>query len=217
MTSSNSRAAARLLLFLPSENTMTDTANGYEEYAAEFMRRRDSFIGPNTVRNWAASFAPGAEILELGCGHGVVTQVLVEAGLSVSAVDASPTLLRTLNERFPDLPTQCAAAEESTFFGRTFDGVVAWGLLFLLEEPAQRSVLRKVGAALRPGGRFLFTAPHQECDWIDILTQKPSRSLGAAAYEEVLRDAGMDVSHSVTDEGGNYYYFATKSRSSSLI
>ncbi len=143
---------------------MTDSANGYEENAAEFMRRRDHFIGPNTVREWAASFPPEAEILELACGHGVVTQVLVDAGLSVSAVDASPTLLRAFSERFPAIPTECAPAEQSSFFGRSFDGVVAWGLLFLLEVPAQRTILRKVGAALRPGGRFLFTAPLQECD-----------------------------------------------------
>lgn len=192
---------------------MRDQSNGYEEHAAQFMRGRDSFIGPNTVRGWAASFPPGAEILELACGHGVVTQLLVESGLTVSAVDASPTLLRAFSQRFPAIPTECAPAEDFTFFGRTFDGVVAWGLLFLLEEPAQRTILRKVGNALRPGGRFLFTAPHQECDWIDILTMKPSRSLGAAAYEQELYKAGMDVSHGVTDEGNNYYYFVTKSGS----
>ena len=189
---------------------MPDKSNGYEEYAAEFIRRRDNYIGPATVRGWAASFSPGSEVLELGCGHGVVTQVLVEAGLSVSAVDASPTLLRAFSERFPAIPTDCAPAEDSTFFGRTFDGVVAWGLLFLLEEPAQRTILRKVGAALRPGGRFLFTSPRQVVDWIDVMTRKPSRSLGAPAYEEILRDACMDVSHGVTDEGDNYYYFASK-------
>jgi SAM-dependent methyltransferase len=192
---------------------MPDKSNGYEEYAAEFTRRRDTWIGPIAVRDWAASLPSGAEILELGCGHGVVTQVLVDAGFKLSVVDASPSLLRAFIERFPTIPTECSAAEDSSFFGRSFDGVVAWGLLFLLEEGAQRAILRKVGSALRPGGRFLFTSPREPVDWIDVMTRKPSRSLGAPAYEQTLREAGMDVSHGVTDEGGNYYYFASKPNS----
>jgi SAM-dependent methyltransferase len=193
---------------------MPDYSNGYEENAEEFMRRRSPHIGQSVVCDWARSFAPGTQILELGCGDGVITEVLVNAGFAVSAVDASPTLLRAIGQRFPAVHIQCAAAEQSDFFGRTFDAAVAVGLLFLLGEEAQRIILRKVGKALRPGGRFLFTAPWQVCCWTDELTRLPSRSLGAAVYEEVLLEAGFEVSRGVTDEGENHYFFAEKPTSS---
>ena len=187
-----------------------DRSNGYEKHAEAFIKSRSPGVGLDVVREWAGQFGPGSDVLELGCGHGVVSEVLVEAGLTLFAVDASPTLLRAFHERFPEVETECCAAEESTFFGRSFDGVVAWGLLFLLEEDAQRCVLARVGEALRPGGRFLFTAPREAVAWIDVMTELPSRSLGAVVYEQVLSDLGLEVSSGVVDEGGNYYYHVSK-------
>ena len=189
---------------------MTDRANGYEEYAEQFMHRRDTHIGPDVVREWARQLPPGTEVLELGCGHGVVSKVLVEAGLKLYAVEPSPTLLGAFRERFPDVETDCSPAEDSAFFGRAFDAIVAWGVLFLMEEEAQREVLRRAAAALRPGGRLLFTAPREKREWIDILTERPSWSLGAEVYQSLLRELGCEVSSGVTDEGGNYYYEAVK-------
>jgi SAM-dependent methyltransferase len=187
-----------------------DDANGYEELAETFMCSRDSWIGTDVVRGWARELRPGAAVLELGCGHGVISAVLVEAGVALYAVDSSPTLLREFRKRFPAAEAECCTAEASTFFDRQFDGVVAVGLLFLLEPEAQRIVLAKVAEALAPGGRFLFTAPREAATWRDAMTGRESRSLGVAEYEGLLRGLGLEVSSGVMDEGGNHYYFARK-------
>ena len=189
---------------------MADMANGYEEHAATFMRLRHPHIGQKMAREWAREFAPGATVLELGCGDGVISDALVKADLTLYAVDASPTLLRAFRERFPNVKTECAAAEESSYFNRTFDGVIAVGLIFLLPEAAQRTVLSKVANALKRDGRFLFTAPRQACSWLDELTKQKSRSLGAEAYEALLGDLGFEVSSGRVDEGENHYFFAVK-------
>jgi SAM-dependent methyltransferase len=190
---------------------MIDMANGYEEHAEMFMRWRHARIGLHVVREWARELRPGAAVLELGCGHGVVSQVLVDAGVTLYAVDSSPTLLRAFRERFPAVETECAAAEESRYFNRTFDAVIAVGLMFLLPEEAQRNVLAKVAKVLNPGGRLLFTAPQQACRWKDDLTGQESRSLGAADYERILRELGLEMMPGCFDEGENYYFLATKS------
>jgi SAM-dependent methyltransferase len=189
---------------------MTDVANGYEEHAATFMRSRHPDIGQNMAREWAREFTPGATVLELGCGDGVISEVLVEAGLTLYGVDASPTLLRSFRERFPLAKAECAAAEESSYFERSFDGVIAVGLIFLLPEDAQRIVLSKVANVLKGGGRFLFTAPRQACTWVDVLTKGESRSLGVEVYDGLLRALGFEVSSGRVDEGENHYFFATK-------
>jgi hypothetical protein len=82
--------------------------------------------------------------------------------------------------------------------------------LFLLEPAAQALVIEKVGRALEPGGRFLFTAPREPVEWLDGMTDRPSRSLGAETYERLLRDAGLTWVAEALDEGENHYYFVER-------
>ena len=135
---------------------------------------------------------------------------MLDQGLTLYVVDASPTILAAFRERFPDVQTECVAAEDSTYFDRRFDGVIAWGLMFLLPEETQRTVLAKMAQALKPGGRLLFTAVREPVIWFDSITKQESRSLGAEVYESLLRDLGLEIEPGQTDTGENYYYFATK-------
>ena len=119
-------------------------------------------------------------------------------------------MVAAFRERFPGVPIERNTVEASEFFNRTFDGVLAWGLLFLLEPAAQALVIEKVARALEPKGRFLFTAPRETLEWLDGMTGRPSRSLGEHTYERLLRDAGLKWVDSAEDEGGNHYYFVEK-------
>lgn len=197
-----------------------DRSNGYEAIAGIYVAGRGTrppvgdAIGAATVRAWAQAFPPGATILDLGAGPGEPgTRILQEAGLRIWAVDASPAMVAAFRERFPDVPIELNTVEASAFWNRTFDGVLAWGLLFLLPPASQALVIEKVARALNPGGRFLFTAPTEPVEWLDAMTERPSQSLGAPAYEQLLRDAGLAWVGDAEDEGGNHYYFVEKKRS----
>jgi SAM-dependent methyltransferase len=194
-----------------------DDSNGYQAIASIYIARRGTrprvgdAIGAATVRAWAQAFPPGTTVLDLGCGPGEPsTRILQEAGLATYAVDASPAMVAAFRERFPHVPIEQSTVEASTFFDRAFDGVLAWGLLFLLESAAQALVIEKVAGALNAGGRFLFTAPKEPAEWLDGMTGRPSRSLGAQTYERLLRDAGMKWVGEEQDEGENHYFFAEK-------
>jgi SAM-dependent methyltransferase len=119
-------------------------------------------------------------------------------------------MVAAFRERFPDVEIELNTVEASAFFGRQFDGVLAWGLLFLLTPTAQAHVISKVGRALKPGGRFLFTASKQPSSWLDAMTGRQSQSLGVEGYVRLLSDAGMRSVGEDWDEGENHYYFAVK-------
>lgn len=191
-----------------------DRANGYELGAEEFMARRTrSRIGIPEVRDWAKALPRGAAVLDLGCAHGLpISQVLIEEGCSVWGIDASPTLVSAFRTRFPACEVECARVEDSQFFSRKFDGLIAWGLIFLLEPGTQTLVFEKISGALEPRGRLLFTAPEHMCEWMDVLTQRRSISLGAEAYARILDRMGMDLVEQFQDEGENHYYLAVKRR-----
>jgi hypothetical protein len=63
---------------------------------------------------------------------------------------------------------------------------------------------------LKPGARFLFTAPAQVCEWSDNSTGRLSRSLGMDTYRAVLADAHLALVAEYEDEGENHYYDAVK-------
>jgi 2-polyprenyl-3-methyl-5-hydroxy-6-metoxy-1,4-benzoquinol methylase len=190
------------------KTTLDDPSNGYEAVASDFIARRGrSDVGVETVREWARSLMPGTSILDLGCGHGVpISLDLLRSGFAVYGVDASPSLTTEFRRRFPQAQVACERVEDSRFFGRTFDGVVAIGLMFLLPAEAQRILIRRVARAMNSGGRFLFTSPEQECSWSDVLTGRRSHSLGAEAYRAALLDAGLTLLGEYVDEGDNHYY-----------
>lgn len=189
-----------------------DPSNGYEAVARDFMAiRSKSPIGTETVRSWASSLEPEAMILDLGCGNGIpISEALVNDGYTLYGIDASPTLIRSFREHFPDLKVICEPVETSNFFELKFDGVVAWGLIFLLSESVQTELIHRVSTILNPGGQFLFTSPEAGCTWTDRLTGKESRSLGAEKYERLLASAELSLTGNKTDEGDNYYYYAKK-------
>ncbi len=71
-------------------------------------------------------------------------------------------------------------------------------------------VLRRVAEALLPGGRALFSAPLEPCDWEDSITGRRSRSLGEREYERLLNLYGLDLVTCYVDEGENNYFEAVK-------
>src|SRR5215472_3451005 len=88
-----------------------DRSNGYESIAAEYIAGRGTggTLGASHVRRWASELPRGAEVLDLGCGTGVpISQALMESGLAVYGVDASPSMIAAFRRRFSDLPAECA-------------------------------------------------------------------------------------------------------------
>ena len=191
-----------------------DLSNGYEKIAERFIKHRQqdvNEIGASAVREWAKSLAPNSAVLDLGCGSGIpISKVLVEAGMKVYGIDASPAMVKRFRGNFPDVLIACEAVENSDFFDQKFGAIVAWGLIFLLKKDIQESLIQKVSEALRSGGRFLFTSPYQKTQWEDIMTGRTSRSLGAESYRNIISTSGLSLIEEFEDQAGNYYFSSVK-------
>ena len=189
-----------------------DRSNGYEDIAAKFQAVRTA-IGARHVGDWARALPRGAEVLDLGCGSGIpITRELVNQGLKVWAIDASPSMVAAFSANFPSAQIACEPVDESNFFGRVFDGVVAWGLMFLLPSDEQRRLIRRAAGILAPEGRLLFTSPAgtEPVVWNDSMTGRESRCLSGTEYREILSAGGLTVIREYEDEGGNHYFDTIK-------
>lgn len=195
---------------------MMDRSSGYEDVSVEFLARRGSGrstgVGVNAVRKWARRLARGAAVIDLGCGPGFpITEVLVAEGLSVFGVDAAPSFVQAFRRNLPNTPVVCEAVQDSRFFGRTFDGVLARGLMFLLCPEDQRRLIKRIADIVVPGGRLLFTSRAEPLVWNDAMTGLESHSLGAEEYRKQLSAVGLSIFSEYEDEGQNHYFDAFKS------
>jgi SAM-dependent methyltransferase len=195
-----------------------DLSNGYEAVSEEFLanrgsRSRSTGIGVKEVRKWARILPHGSSVIDLGCGPGLpITAVLVEEGMHVFGVDAAPSFVAAFQCNLPAIPIICEAVQESRLFDRTFDAVLAWGLMFLLTAEDQDRLIQRFAEILVPGGHLLFTATAKPAVWKDTMTGLESLSLGAEQYRKRLGAVGISVAEEYEDEGENHYFDTFKGK-----
>ena len=110
----------------------------------------------------AAAPEPGAEVLELGCGTGTLTALLLARGARVTALDQNPAMLEQARAHLA-----IASLEGADLLERTaseidglprgcFDAVVASLSLSEMSRGERAFLLREAGLRLRPGGRLVI-------------------------------------------------------------
>jgi SAM-dependent methyltransferase len=133
----------------------------------------------------AAGIAAGQAALDVGCGPGALTGVLVRrlGASGVSALDPSEPFAAECAARHPGVDVRVGRAEEIPFGDAGFDVALAQLVLHFVSEPER--VAREVQRVLCPGGTFAA------CVW------------DFAAGMEMLRhfwDAALSVDPEAPDE-----------------
>jgi SAM-dependent methyltransferase len=109
---------------------------------------------------------PGAATLEVGCGEGRVARDLVARGHRVTALDASPTLLRAAAEADPASRYVEGSAEALPFEDGAFDLVVAYNSLMDVDD--MPAAVLEATRMLSPDGRLCACVTHplqDACSW----------------------------------------------------
>ena len=103
----------------------------------------------NVIFDWLAP-QPGERILDLGCGDGVLTQKIRDAGAAAVGVDSNKEMVEAARGRGLDARVARAEALE---FHEEFDAVFSNAALHWVFQA--ESAVAGVRRALRPGGRFV--------------------------------------------------------------
>ncbi|MEK6720968.1 MAG: methyltransferase domain-containing protein [Chloroflexota bacterium] len=105
----------------------------------------------------SSRIAPGARLLDVGCGLGASAQVAAtEFALRVDGVDASGPVIARAMARAGDARVHWSTASlpDLPFEGGTFEAVLAECVLSTVDRPA---ALTEVARVLRPGGTLLLS------------------------------------------------------------
>jgi 2-polyprenyl-3-methyl-5-hydroxy-6-metoxy-1,4-benzoquinol methylase len=128
----------------------------FDEIDARFLHAARLF---NTADN---PFAPlmqldqiaGKRVLEIGCGMGLHSEMMVRAGAQLTSIDISPTSIGASERRFAmrglDGQFRQMDAEHLDFADQSFDMVWSWGVIHHSAHTGR--IVRQIDRVLKPGG-----------------------------------------------------------------
>jgi predicted TPR repeat methyltransferase len=173
----------------------------FDSFAASFESKlqRLAYRAPALVAAVVAASGPppakNLDVLDAGCGTGLCGSLLLPFARRLVGVDLSEGMLALAREK--SVYEELTKGELNAFMRErpaAFDLIVSADTLVYFGDLS--SVLASAAAALRPGGRFIFTLEHASAD-----AQVPpyrlefhGRYVHAQAYvEQVLRSAGLEA------------------------
>lgn len=105
-------------------------------------------------------------VLDLCCGSGQATQMLVKYYPDVTGLDASPLSLLRARQHVPQAHYVEAFAEEMPFPDNQFDLVHTSVALHEMEPGQLRQIVKEVYRVLRPDGVFALVDFHAPKNWL---------------------------------------------------
>lgn len=167
--SGSSRGPRDSVILAQAVNVIRDTMSGeniLESYNKPYMPALFDFLiasmfapfgGVGRLRAKTLDLAGimrGTKVLELGCGTGAITKLLLRRGAEVTALDGSHRMLARANRRAPGAVFVRQPLGSLEISGK-FDVVLFAFVLHELPRPMRREVLEKAGRSLTSAGKVV--------------------------------------------------------------
>lgn len=176
------------------------TIAAYNRWAEDYHGRFDRRTPDEQLTAFITGLPVGAKVLDLGCGVGRSSILMMEAGLAVDALDASPAFVGMAEEQFG--VTVRLGTFDDVDADAEYDGIFANFSLLHAPRSAMPAHLARIHRALKPDGLFhigLKTGTGEARDKIGrFYTYYTDKDIS-----DTLADAGFRVDNRWfgTDEG----------------
>lgn len=183
-----------------SERGDIPRGSDYDDRWAQKAARGESIHGEADLVD--SLLAPGASVLDAGCGTGRVAIELARRGRDVVGVDLDPAMLDLARSKAPDLQwiegdLASTVVTDAAGGQRQFDAAVAAGnVMIFLERGTEAAVVANIAAHLRPGGAlvagFQLSDGYMQLHVYDALAQRNGLELEArySTWEGAPFDGG---------------------------
>lgn len=141
--------------------------------------------------------APRSRVLDVGSGTGRPTAgTLASAGHEVLGVDVSPVMVELASRRVPEASFRCADIREVPLEEESFDAVCVYFSLLQMPRDEQRSLVRRLAGALRPGGSLVLATVPLDVEGVSAVFMGQEvrvTSFGPEAFRALATGAGLTV------------------------
>lgn len=125
-------------------------------YESRFM---DVSLYADGFQAFCRHLAPGAKVLEIGCGPGNITRYLLEQrpDLKLLATDIAPNMLELAKANNPDVAFAWLDCRDMSGITDTYDGIVCGFCLPYLSEAESAKLIRDCAKILKTGGALYLS------------------------------------------------------------
>ncbi|WP_380052761.1 class I SAM-dependent methyltransferase [Falsihalocynthiibacter sp. SS001] len=205
--------ALQLMVMKPEDILPT-----YEAHGANFAATRSRSLYERRWLDRFLGFAPGRNILDLGCGSGLpIARYLGERNRDITGVDGAKSMVEIFRKNLPNQEI-IHADMRGLKLDRTFDGILAWNSFFHLSADDQRAMFPIFAAHSNPKAPLLVTTGPSEGEAIGSVDGAPvyHASLSPEAYAALFDEAGFDVIDFIPEDpdcAGHSVWLARKRKS----
>jgi ubiquinone/menaquinone biosynthesis C-methylase UbiE len=137
---------------------------------------------------------PGRRVVDIGCGTGAVTRLLLRDGIEAFGIEPNAALLQAAlaDVQRPAPPGRWIAspAERLPIAGASVDAVLFCNSLHHIPPARQVAALAEATRVLRPGGEIVVIEPVAAGDFFELLAPLDDETLVRAAAQRALESAG---------------------------
>lgn len=149
---SNARSSKRAIEETNFENKWAHDPNQFNPRLTAL--KRDYF---EKIKSCFTQEIAGKSCVDLGCGSGELAQFLADLGANVTAVDISPTALKSFND--PKIRKEQHFVPYTTLPDDHFDYVIAANLIAELPEAEHRLFFSELSRIVKPDGKVILSTP----------------------------------------------------------
>ena len=164
-----------------------NAASSFDPLARAYDAFRTGYAAELFDVLFEAGLVAGAQVLDAGCGTGLVAAELVRRGCRVSGIDISEPMLDRARARVPQASFQVARAEALPFPAAAFDAATSAQAFHWFDQPCALAELARV---VRPGGLVAIW-------WKAMMRGDPVR----AARDATVRELGLEPTPDILVDG----------------
>lgn len=161
------------------------------------IERLVRLVGTRHIGFLSRSLRPGARVLDVGCGRGVILGALADRGFEVHGVEQSAEAARGVDPRAKIRIAPHLA--DAGFDAGSFDEIVIWHVLEHVVDP--RATLVEAHRILRPGGRLIVAVPNfssaqarwSGAAWFHLDLPRHLFHFPVSALRELVRSCGFEI------------------------